>query len=148
MDLLLDSNRLLNISFNSFLFENSRDKFISQFDTFYSLSALNQPISLQLWVISLISACIVGMVGLIPLCFIPFTLECISSEKNGNPSDSSCFFCCVHFGICLNSLFLLRSKRSALRRALRPSELALTSKEMWKVLNRSGSLTACYPSCL
>ena len=84
MDLLLDS-RLLNLSsFNSLLFENSRDKLISQFDTFASLGTLNQPVSLQLWVVSLISACIVGMIGLIPLCFIPFTLECISSEKNGN----------------------------------------------------------------
>ena len=93
MDLLLDSSRLLNLSsFNSLLFENSRDKLIPQFDTFATLGTLNQPVSLQLWVVALISACIVGMVGLIPLCFIPFTLDCISSEKNGNISNHFALF--------------------------------------------------------
>lgn len=79
MDILLD-NKLLNITFNN-LFE--KDRLINQFDTFYNLNTFNQPLSIQLWTVSLISACLVGIVGLIPLFFISFTMKCISSEKNG-----------------------------------------------------------------
>ena len=82
MDLLLDNN-LLNLTFNHLFDDYSKEKLITQFDTFYSLNTTTQPLSTQLWIISLFAASLVGMVGLIPLLFIPFTMECISSEKNG-----------------------------------------------------------------
>lgn len=84
MDILLD-NRLLNLTLNSFLFDAySKDKLISQSDLNFNFNFNNtNQTSLELWIISIIAAILVGMAGMVPLIFIPFTLKCISSEKNG-----------------------------------------------------------------